>query len=208
MQEKGMSIKIKFFGWMIVFWDMSFAVEVCNAFSQILIPLSQYFVVASRAHPSTPALCVNAASWVHLIPSFSYHMHVAFGKVQDRVYNPHRRLDQTFIHVTCIAYGWALSCSTRYAVLLLIPYHFVCIALLWMEIERYRVLRIVLGILSHSCPLLVHGNANAFLLIWFFTAVGGAFFFMGGWGHTMFHIAMAPAGVVIQLEACRCVDPA
>ena len=97
---------------------MTYAQELANALS-MLVPttiLAWHYFVGNAAecfwHEHTTAFA--AGTLLHLPFSFSYHLVCALDWVEDRVDCVFRRLDQTFIHVACAIFSFALSGEVLY----------------------------------------------------------------------------------------------
>eukprot|EP00441_Pelagodinium_beii_P011171 CAMPEP_0197688330 /NCGR_PEP_ID=MMETSP1338-20131121/105265_1 /TAXON_ID=43686 ORGANISM="Pelagodinium beii, Strain RCC1491" /NCGR_SAMPLE_ID=MMETSP1338 /ASSEMBLY_ACC=CAM_ASM_000754 /LENGTH=145 /DNA_ID=CAMNT_0043270523 /DNA_START=285 /DNA_END=722 /DNA_ORIENTATION=- len=124
----------------------------------------------------------------------SYHFQLSWRLLEDAVDCVPRKLDQTFIHLSCIGTSIGMTTDIIWsAVCCLLNIYF--ISRLWAKKEAQmleRMINIGVGVLMYGIPVLARGD------VWHF--VGGALFFatcpvvmvlrLGGWGHSVMHLML------------------
>eukprot|EP00439_Symbiodinium_sp_Y106_P022142 s1108_g2.t1 len=156
------------------------SVEYCNAAS-MLAPT--FVCVSFFLWPPYPGFfswrhgLMTGAVLLHLPFSCAYHLLLATRSLRHSTDCTARRLDQTFIHVTCLATGCALSASevfTAFCVMLNLYF----IGRLWAPKDA--------GVSERMANIGLGSGA-------FFFAVGAILMYkrVGGWGHSLMHIFSA-----------------
>ena len=172
--------------------------EIANAAS-MLVPAA---VILHYAHHTCSPLVATLliGTVMHLPVSMAYHICAALNRFPDRLDNDMRRLDQTLQHVasTLFAYSltgfpqWALVCSV---------FNGLGIHFLWhprTSNDGKRWIPINLCVHLYMLPMLWRGDLTNFLIAFESFWMGGIFFvpfinaeYFCGWGHCVFHIALA-----------------
>ncbi|CAJ1377169.1 unnamed protein product [Effrenium voratum] len=194
--------------WNNISGDLKKALYNCRALDG-MTPFQEYCNALSMVVPG--ALCLYLCLWpssglwwtwrmsiiaaavlLHLPFSMAFHLLLAQRKLQHSSNNTARRLDQTFIHVTCMASAAALSTSEVYCSLcILLNMYF--ISRLWAFRDAgvtERMANIGMAVLLYWVPPLLRGDfQNTACGVGYF--VLGALcmhFRLGGWGHSLLHI--------------------
>lgn len=181
--------------------SMSPVQEWANAWSMVLPTLLCVYFILSPPHPNfwhRHTKLMAAGTFLHLPFSFTYHCLCALRAFPDPVNCTWRRLDQSFIHVVCIFYSYALSGSELYGLgnALLNSWY---VIRLWISGSHdnafERRSNIAMAVMMYTLPMLFRGD-----LINYIAAVPGcwgvsaALFagnkWFGGWGHTVSHVGM------------------
>ena len=143
---------------------MTGAQEVANALSMVvptLVVAAHYY---SRGHDGCfwheHTLALALGTLCHLPFSFGYHMLCAANAFEDRIDCAARRLDQTFIHVACVAYSYGTSGIGLYAAGSGIVNAWY-IAKLWMQGPHdnafERRTNVLVGTLLYTVPMVRYG---------------------------------------------------
>jgi hypothetical protein len=172
--------------------------EVCNAISMSLPSIFLTWLWATQSLEFEPKfICISC--WCHLSASFSYHMLCAIDYFDCVIDNSLRKLDQSMVHVCCVAIAYALSKDALY-----------CVASATMngwfifkqwslgphDIAFERRTNIALSIFISLLPALVRGDyKNYFAALSSFVAAAFAFqmnHLFCGWGHSIQHLFYFP----------------
>ena len=187
--------------------------ELCNAVSMMapsLVIAWHYLVANAREcfwHEHTLAFATGTL--LHLPFSLSYHLMCAYEVFEDRVDNKARKLDQTFIHVCCVFYSFALGGVGMYCLGCTVL-HLWYIFRLWMpgshDHPKRRRRSVIIGMLLYTLPMAWRGDLGNYTLA---LMNGGSAVVSGysnvkleGWGHTTAHVLIGGfAHVLLQSAA-------
>lgn len=187
--------------------------ELCNAVSMMapsLVIAWHYLVANAREcfwHEHTLAFATGTL--LHLPFSLSYHLMCAYEVFEDRVDNKARKLDQTFIHVCCVFYSFALGGVGMYCLGCTVL-HLWYIFRLWMpgshDHPKRRRRSVIIGMLLYTLPMAWRGDLRNYTLA---LMNGGSAVVSGysnvkleGWGHTTAHVLIGGfAHVLLQSAA-------
>jgi len=180
--------------------------EVWNALSMlvpslVVLLLWVYPPTSSYRGPRTALILLGTA--FHMPMSFLYHSLLAMRALPDAVDNVPRKLDQTFIHLTCVMTLWALSTSYVYIALGTALNVFFA-ARLWSPTSTLaeRMINIGAGVWLYSWPVLLRGFHVEYAVgaAWLFTGAGAMVLRCGGWGHGIMHVCTG--GLAYHFSLC------
>ena len=174
---------------------MTPAQEVGNAVS-MLLPTAALALHASWAAPNQLVTILLIGSAMHLPVSFTYHLGCACDRYPDCIDNDMRRLDQSMQHVSGTLYAFALSGGSVAYTLGNAAANLHSIRQLWhpeTSNDGLRWRHVLASVLLYTAPMLWRGDWRNYILA--AASMGfGTFAFVpgcaGGWGHTLFHIAL------------------
>jgi len=172
--------------------------EICNAMSMTVPSMWLLYLWVSRPLNMNAKIIV-ISSWTHMPISVTYHTMCALGLFVDNIDNCVRRLDQSFIHVCCITFSYALSNSIVYGFVSLII-NLTCINKLWTpgihDVPIYRRVKLVSCIYFYLFPMLIYGKyVNYLMSTMYFICAAASFHFndkLYGWGHSLQHLLYTP----------------
>jgi len=137
--------------------------------------------------------------YVHLPFSLAYHLLLAGRYLSDAVDNAARKLDQSFIHVTCIFVAYGLSGSVLYTLGMMVL-NARCIMQLWAPgaseklSERMNNIRVCATL--YLLPMVYRGEYWDFCCAFFWLGLAGqcaaSNHIFAGWGHSLFHALLVP----------------
>eukprot|EP00928_Gymnodinium_smaydae_P039370 TRINITY_DN26910_c0_g1_i1.p1 TRINITY_DN26910_c0_g1~~TRINITY_DN26910_c0_g1_i1.p1 ORF type:complete len:229 (-),score=34.71 TRINITY_DN26910_c0_g1_i1:87-734(-) len=188
---------------------MSPVQEICNAismFSPAVVGLVCWHDPPEGISRSARTAAVVLAVLLHLPFSVAYHILLARRELQDAIDNTPRKLDQVFIHISCIITTWSLSTSAAYSMLsTLLNIYFIFRLLCRSPDAPERMVNIFLGSLCYACAALLREDFWNFL--WgglAFTVGGGAMAMrVGGWGHCIMHLSLGGLTYCCLLSASK-----
>jgi len=186
------------------FWQ-----EMFSALSMLFPSIYAYLVYEAALdqvaafRPGVYALVYSC--WAHCGCSMAYHFSMAWHiglPGFEPMTSPLRVLDLSAIHFCCVTFGWAVSQGSALftAVLFLLNYSWVR-RLVDMNVKglpgsQGDGLRIGLGIMLYTSPMLLRGDTgNYFGAIFFWLASGACWAFnhrFNGWLHGVFHLLLTP----------------
>jgi hypothetical protein len=164
-------------------------VEYINAITMVLTPIISY----PNFTTNMCTQCIFVGSCIHMPFSMLYHVLCANHVFKDPVNNIGRKIDQMFIHLACIVYGFGIHKSTP-CILLNTAFNEYCIYCLWQpsDYSSRRRIHILLAIHMYLTPLL-HENWIDYVKVMGSILVG-SFFFVNKdvfiYGHTIFHLCL------------------
>uniref|UniRef100_A0A7S1S6B1 Post-GPI attachment to proteins factor 3 n=1 Tax=Alexandrium catenella TaxID=2925 RepID=A0A7S1S6B1_ALECA len=193
------------------FWQ-----EIFNA-ATMLLPsiyvLSCSHAAASRARFPEGVWVTALATYAHCIASVIFHLECArrdrWDWDFDHFRSPFRVLDLTFIHASCVAYGFALSRGDTLFNVVCFLANLACVARLhWRLMRRLPGTpadshRIVGNIAVYTMPMLMRGDLANYCCLMLCYGLSGVFWTLNerlcGWGHGLFHVMLLPcAHYVLQ----------
>lgn len=175
-----------------------------QTFSCINIPWLPHF----HALPPWPVLAGAIGIVVHAPFSIMYHWTYATKlHPRNRIGHWSRRLDHSFIHFASACMAYATSGSVDYA-LLNVVYNLDCAYKQFEEKVRPRrnQTRTSISILLYISPVLLRRDYVDFAQLLLIFSISGWFFIaypIGGWSHSMFHLAIAFLPYVIMNSATK-----
>lgn len=145
----------------------------------------------------TPNVCsysVKIGSFILMPASMMYHILCAHQVFKDPAECIPRKLDQTFIHLGAIVYGF----DTEYMLFIYanIIWNGYCIYYIWINqsVSIRRRMHIYMSIILFTSPVLWHGYVQRFLTIMGYMTVGSFLFVKNDWfygyGHSLFHVCI------------------
>lgn len=178
---------------------MSVPQEYGNAFSMLLPAAyclhfcSENGVWALDTVERAGQALVTAGACLHCPFSFAYHYWCAVNPRGERTDNHLRRLDQAFIYVAGAVNSYALSRDWTFT-LVNAAYGAACIFRLWTPgcTHVERKVTILFGSFLYTTALLWRGEFLQFWLVYGAFIAAVLCFLFGGWGHALFHCALAP----------------
>ena len=187
--------------------------EIANAVSMLLPAAVILYYALETKHTLVWILVVG--TMMHLPVSFTYHLSAACCRYPDRIDHDMRRLDQSLQHVACIIFAFATSGSIFYAVATW-KFNFYFIYKLWdpkTTNDGKRFIPINIAVHFYLLPLLWRGDYENFLIAFESFWMGGVFFvpwinaeYFGGWGHCVFHAALAIHSYALAASAQKLVN--
>jgi len=183
--------------------------EVWNAVTMatpLLVCLLCWAFPSSPTYRGPRTALIMAGVALHLPASVLYHTLLALRALPDAVDNVPRKVDQSFIHVSCVASVWGLSTDFAYAAsCTALNVYFV--ARLWSPTNTLseRMLNIGIGTLFYGLPSLMHGFYVDFALgsSCFIFGVAAMVIHFGGWGHGLMHVCLGGLAYFCSLYAAR-----
>ena len=169
--------------------------EYCNAISMPIPGLVCLYLYNYQPHENWwnwRMSWMTISLILHLPFSCSYHLLLAKRMLKDAVDNSARRLDQSFIHLTCLITAIALSEDDVYAaVCVILNMYF--ISRLWAKNDAglmERMGNIGLGVLLYALPPLLRGDYVNVVCGGFWFLLGAVMMYLrfGGWGHCLLHV--------------------
>ena len=156
-----------------------------------------YFYMYNQSLCNTYTLSISIGTLLHMPFSFTYHVLCAFDYFTHRVDCVGRKLDQTFIHVTCVFFSYGLSASPLYAGCNVLV-NTLCIRRIWIQgahdtpFNRRR--NVAAASILYMAPLLWRGDYATFFTAYVgFLGIGSLAFMCQMYaGHAIFHILLGP----------------
>ena len=161
--------------------------EVCNALSMLLAT----FVFAQQTvqhWPNGPLTILLLGSVMHLPTSVAYHMLSSCRRLL-------QRLDQSMIHLSGAFFAFALSGGSWFFVGIYLCHGVFAISRIWKKKRERRWVQVAFSVLLWMWPMVGHMQ---------FVVAAVAFYggglcsipevnkrYLGGWGHTLFHLGVA-----------------
>mmetsp|Transcript_89931 Transcript_89931/g.232220 ORF Transcript_89931/g.232220 Transcript_89931/m.232220 type:complete len:281 (-) Transcript_89931:155-997(-) len=183
--------------------------EMFSSLSMLAPSLYAHIVCEAFAAQYTafrPGIYVLVCStYVHCACSMYYHANNALREGEpgfDPYNSPFRVADIGAIHFCCVTFGWALSDGAP-----LFTFVLVLLNLSWVRrlVQNFRRgqkgnrgdgLRIGVGILLYTSPMLLRGDVENYLGAMFFFLLAGFCWLVAprynGWPHGVFHLLLTP----------------
>jgi len=182
--------------------------ELCNALTMLLPSAVVGFSYWLSPHAGVAVILCGGL--IHLPSSVAYHASAACGRLQDKVDNDLRRMDQTYTHIVAALYAYALSGSAACAAWNALA-NAGFIWQVWRRPTRNdgrRWVSVLLSVALYTLPMLYRGDVENYAWAWVNLVVGGAAFqpcvnygVFGGWGHSVFHFFLAWYGLALSESA-------
>ena len=176
---------------------MRAARELASALTMLLPAL----VIAREAwwhwpHPLLTGLLVSAVA--HLPCSLAFHLRSAALSVR-RECRDLRRLDQTMLHVSGTLFAWVLSRGSWLYALGHLGLTLHCVPRIWRRRQRWPAVAcsVFLWLLPMAALSMRHFVVALLLFYVGGTGVVLNWSWVGGWGHALFHVAVAGTAKVM-----------
>jgi len=158
--------------------------------------------------PRAAAAIAGAAA--HLPFSVWYHACLSRRALEDAIENWPRRLDQSFIHLMCVAQSWALSTSAAFAWFCTLANAYFAFRLCFQcpgALER--MVNIGIGVFLFGLAGLARGDVEEFLkaACWFTVGISAMVCRLGGWGHSIMHFCLGGLSYYILVSASKIASP-
>lgn len=182
--------------------------ELFNALTMLLPSMAVACSYWLLPHPNVAVILCGGL--IHLPTAVVYHLSAACGRLQDKIDNDLRRMDQTYTHMVAALYSYALSGSTTYAAVNCLV-NFVFVWQLWRKSthkDGRRWVSVLLSVLLYTLPMLYRQDTENYTWALAYFVMGGATFVpyvnynvFGGWGHSIFHLFLVLYGLALSKSA-------